>query len=123
MKKFIYAYFLGAMLILSAPVFAENHAANISISSDGRGVDNDAINTLRNIIGEAIGNETVDTFIVYSPRMDGPIFIEGGISVCAEAGFSATEKQLEKLLKQLGAIHPKSGSFMNVEFVTGCEKK
>jgi len=121
MKKFTSICLLGLALSISAPVFAENRAVNISIGSTGGALDNAAIHAIRRTIGQAISGSTVDTFIVYSPKVGGPIFREGGLSACAEAGFSAKPKSFDGFYKQLKSIHPKTGTFLNLELVANCK--
>ena len=129
MKKLPYVLLIGAAL-LSMPAFAENageggdstsRAVNISLGSSGGALDNAALKSVRKLVGKAIIADTVDTFAVYSPRTGGPIPIEGGLNACAEAGFSATPKQFNAFVKQLRAIHPKAGTFLNVELAEQCK--
>jgi hypothetical protein len=129
MKKLPYVLLIGAAL-LSLPAFAENtgeggdstsRAVNISLGSSGGALDNAALKSVRKLVGKAIIADTVDTFAVYSPRAGGPIPIEGGLNACAEAGFSATPKQFNAFVKQLRAIHPKAGTFLNVELTDRCK--
>lgn len=132
MKKFAFIYLVGVTLLMSVPVFAENSAmdesantnnaaVNIDIISSGGGVDTAALRAARKLIGQAIANTTVDTFLVYSPRVGGPIPIEGGISACAEKGFNATPKKFHVFIKQLRSIRPKEGTSINVELVSSCQ--
>lgn len=121
MKNFAHICLVGTALLMSAPVFAENRAANINIVSDGRGVDAAALQSARKIVGQAIANNTTDTFIVYSPRVGGPIHKEGGLSACVELGFSSTSKRFDIFLQQLRSIHPRKGTVINVELVSNCK--
>lgn len=92
----------------------------ISIS-DGRGVDPAALQSARKIIGLAIARNTVDTFIVYSPRVGGPIPTEGGLFSCVEEGFSSTSRKFDIFLQQLRSIRPGKGTVINVDLVANCE--
>ncbi len=83
------------------------------------GVDS-AIRPARKIIGQAVTNGTVDTFIVHSPRVGGPIPFEGGLSACAEAGFGTNSKKFNAFIKQIRSIRPSSGIYVNVEPVSNC---
>lgn len=121
MKSLYSITLLGAALLLSAPVFAENRAVTIDMVSNGGALDNAALHAVRKTIGHAISNNTVDTFIVYSPRTGGPLFREGGLSACAEAGFGTSAKSFAAFIQQLHAIHPKSGTSFNVEAVARCK--
>jgi hypothetical protein len=105
MKKLTHAFLLGAVLVGSTAVIAQqgeaggangdpaNRAVNINLGSTGGALDNSALVRVRREVGKAISSEAVDTFIVYSPRIGGPIPREGGISACAEEGFSAKPNQ------------------------------
>jgi hypothetical protein len=121
MKKYTSICLLGLALSMSVPVFAENRAVNINIGSTGGALDDAALHAVRKIIGKAIISSTVDTFIVYSPKVGGPIPREGGLSACAEAGFSSTPISFNSFNKQLHSIHPKTGTFLNLELVANCK--
>ena len=121
MKNSTYLCLVGTALLMSAPVFAENRAANINIVSDGGGVDAAALRAARKIVGHAIASSTADTFVVYSPRIGGPIPIEGGLSGCVEEGFSSTSKKFDTFLQKLRSIHPRRGTVINVEPVSNCK--
>jgi hypothetical protein len=123
MKKFTCFIIVGAVLSISAPAFAESRAVNISIGSIGGSLDNAALQTIRQVIGFAVGTSTVDKFIVYSPRVGGPIPIEGGLSACAEAGFGTSNTKFNAFIQQLRSINPKPGTFYNVELTASCKQK
>jgi hypothetical protein len=120
MKKVIYLCLLGLTLSMTMPAYAENRAANISLGSTGGALDNAALKTTRKLIAHAIISNTVDSFIVYSPKVGGPIFREGGLSACVEAGFSATPQEFSLFVEKLRAIHPKQGTFLNIELAANC---
>jgi hypothetical protein len=90
MKKCACFLLVGSVLSISASAFAGTRAVNISIGSIGSALDDAALRAVRQVIGHAIASSTVDTLIVYSPRV-GSIPIEGGLSTCAEAGFNTNE--------------------------------
>jgi hypothetical protein len=121
MKKYTFICLLGLALSMSVPVFAENRAVNINIGSTGGALDNAALLATRKVIGKAIISSTVDTFIVYSPKVGGPTPREGGLSACAEGGFSATPNSFNSFNKQLHSIHPKTGTFLTLELVANCK--
>ncbi|MEH2286386.1 hypothetical protein [Nostoc sp.] len=123
MKKFASLMIVGAVLSITAPAFAENRAVNINIGSIGGPLDNAALQTIRQVIGFAVGTSTVDKFIVYSPRAGSPIPIEGGLSACAEAGFGISNTKFNAFIQQLRSINPKSGTFYNVELTASCKLK
>lgn len=136
MKKLAYVVLAAATVLGAASVFAQqrddrgargaggdpaNRAVNINLSSTGGALDNAALMTVRKLVGKAISSEAVDTFAVYSPRVGGPIQIEGGLSACAEAGFSAKPNQFKDFVDQLRAVRPKPGTTLNVEFTDQCK--
>ncbi|SFN65537.1 Kazal-type serine protease inhibitor family protein [Nitrosospira briensis] len=129
MRKLPYVLLIGAAL-LTAPAFAQNtgdggdttsRAVNISLGSSGGALDSAALKSVRKLVGKAIIADTVDTFAVYSPRKGGPVPIEGGLDACVEAGFSSTPKEFNAFVKQLRAINPKPGTFLNVELTDQCK--
>jgi hypothetical protein len=133
MKKLTHAFLLGAVLLGSTAVIAQqreagetngdpaNRAVNINLGSTGGALDNSALVRVRREVGKAISSEAVDTFIVYSPRIGGPIPREGGISACAEAGFSAKPNQFREFIHKLREIRPRAGTFLNVELTDQCK--
>lgn len=125
MSKWFYPIFVTVILAVSLPVFAKNsavNAVNIDIGSDGRRVDGHAITKARRISGDALASGVVDVFVVHAPKKGGPIFIEGGLSACAEAGFSSTPKTFNAFINKLRAIHPKAGTFVTVKATANCIK-
>jgi hypothetical protein len=120
MKK-IQGLFLIGTVLFSSFLFAEDRAVNISISSKGVPVDDSAMQKVRKIISQAIYQGTVDTFYVYNPRVDGPHFIEGGLSACAEAGFNAPPRKFTAFIEQLRSVHPKRSTIYKVEQAASCK--
>ncbi|WP_138502022.1 hypothetical protein [Nostoc sp. PA-18-2419] len=123
MKKFSCFIIVGALLSISTPAFAENRAVNISIGSIGASLDNAALQTIRQVIGFAVGTSTVDKFIIYSPKAGSAIPIEGGLSACAEAGFGTSNTAFNAFIQQLRSINPKPGTFYNLELTASCKQK
>ena len=123
MKKPAYGILIALVLSIHALAFAQNRAVRIDAVSDGRGIDSAALQTARQIIGRAVADGTVDTFVVYSPRVGGPIPIEGGLFACAEAGFNSDPVALDRFFAQLRAIRPLPGTFFNFELTTGCTQE
>ena len=121
MKKSTPGWFLIlAVLLSSLPATAQegsergesaSRAVNINIGSSGGGLDNNALQDIRKLLGKAVASGTVDDFVVFSPRVGGPIPIEGGLSACAEKGFNASETKFAAFVSQLHSIHPRSGPF------------
>ena len=134
MNKLSCIFFLiGAAVFGATPVFAQqgedrgaggdaaNRAVNINLGSTGGALDSAAVISVRKTVGKAISEETVDTFAVYSPRVGGPIQIEGGLSACAEAGFSSKPGDFKAFVKRLRDIRPRTGTFLNVELTDQCK--
>jgi hypothetical protein len=130
MKRLCCALLLGAGMLGSVPAPAQNpedrtgpayRAVNITLTSSGAGLDRAALRAVRKLVGKAIAAGTVDTFAVYVPRAGGPIPIEGGLSACAEAGFSSSQKRFNGFVRQLRAIHPQAGTSLNVEPIDQCK--
>lgn len=109
---------------------ADNRAANISIGSTGGALDESAVRTVRNIVGQAVGGGTVDTFIVYVPRHAPPhvpgthdaIAREGGLYACAEAGFAATKAAFAGFVRQLRNVRPRPGTFLTLKLAESCNR-
>jgi hypothetical protein len=134
MSKLGFGVFLiGAAVLGITPTFAAqgeggggsgdtaNRAVNINLGSTGGALDSAAVISVRKTVGKAISEETVDTFAVYSPRVGGPIQIEGGLSACAEAGFSSKPGDFKAFVKRLRDIRPRAGTFLNVELTDQCK--
>ena len=131
MKKSTRGWFLIlAVLLGSLPATAQegsergepaSRAVNINIGSSGGGLDNNALQDVRKLVGKAVASGAIDDFVVYSPRVGGPIPIEGGLSACAEKGFTASETKFAAFVSQLRSIRPRPGTFLNVEFTAKCE--
>nr|WP_143341430.1 hypothetical protein [Crenothrix polyspora] len=125
MFKWFYPIFVTVILAVNVQVFAKNNtvnAVNIDIGSDGRGIDGHAIQKVRRISGDALASGVVDVFVVKAPKKGGSILIEGGLSACAEAGFSSTPKTFSAFIKKLRSTHPKAGTFVNVKATESCLK-
>ncbi len=121
MKTLIYALLMGAVLFSPVTVSAGDQAVNVNIGGTGGAVDSASVQKVRNAIGRAISGSTVDTLYVYSPRVGGPIPIEGGLSLCAEAGFNSNADRFNAFVQRLRSINPPSGTFYNVELTPACE--
>lgn len=127
MNRLAYVFLIGAFVLNNVSAFAGSpagpaeRAVNITLTNDGRGLDHAALRSVRKLLGQAIATGAVDTFAVYSPRAGGPIPIEGGLFACAEAGFNATPEKFNAFLRQLRAVHLKTGTFLDVELTTQCK--
>jgi hypothetical protein len=136
MKTAIHAFLIGSILVHALPAFASerpapvvrgdqagqpNRAVNITLGNSGAGLDSAALRSVRKAIGRAVAAETVDSVFVYSPREGEPIPIEGGLYVCAEEGFDAAPKDFDRFVRQLRSIHPRKGTFLNVDIVAQCK--
>jgi hypothetical protein len=120
MKDYACLLVAGSILLSSASAFAGNRAVNISIGSAGGALDTTALQKVRQAVGFAVARGTVDSFIVYSPKIGSPIPIEGGLSACAEAGFKTTEKKFNAFIQELRLIQPKPGTSYNIEPAASC---
>jgi hypothetical protein len=121
---------IATMLFYAGTAFSEqresrvdsaNRGVNITLGSTGVALDNAALRAVRKLVGQAISADTVDTFSVYSPRVGGPIPIEGGLIACAEAGFASTPHNFTHFVDRLRDIRPKAGTFLNVELTDQCK--
>jgi hypothetical protein len=130
MRNLTYVLLIGSALLHGMVAIAQdsperpdsaNRAVNITLGNSGGGLDDAALRSARKLVGKAIAANTVDTFVVYSPRVGGPIPIEGGLSACAEAGFNASSQKFNAFVSQLRLIHPRPGTFLNVELTDRCK--
>jgi hypothetical protein len=86
------------MMLITTSALAEINAVEIFIGGKGPAVDAVAFETVKQVIGHAVGNGVVDKFIVSGYG------IEGGFSACAQA--SGRTKGFGLFVKQLRAIKP-----------------
>lgn len=130
MRNLTHVLLIGSALLQSVLAIAQdgpeqavsaNRAVNITLGNTGGGLDDAALRSVRKLVGKAITANTIDTFVVYSPRAGGPIPIEGGLSACAEAGFSGSPQKFNVFVSQLRSIHPRPGTFLNVELTERCK--
>ena len=131
-KKLIYIFLIGSGFLTNASWSAENTngagdanatgAVIISVGSTDDNVDKKSLDLVRKAVGNAIASDTVDTFDVYYPRVDGPTSTKVGLSACAEAGISSTPREFRNFVEQLRSIRPKSGTFVKVELTDRCKE-
>jgi hypothetical protein len=131
-KKLIYILLIGASFLPNASWSAENAnatgainaagAVTISVGSTDDNVDNKSLELVRKAVGNAIASDTVDTFDVYYPRVDGPTSTKVGLSACAEAGLSSTPREFRNFVEQLRSIRPKPGTFIRVQLTDRCKE-
>ncbi len=95
-------------------------AVTVSIGSNGAGLDRAALHAVRRITGSAVARGTVDTFVVTSPRQNGPFPIEGGLVFCAESGFDVFNFEFNEFVGELQTIQPAEGTFVNINLVDRC---
>jgi hypothetical protein len=121
---------IAAVLFYAGAAFSEqresradsgNRGVNITLGSTGVALDNAALRAIRKLVGQAISADTVDTFSVYSPRVGGPIPIEGGLIACAEAGFASAPHNFTHFVNKLRDIRPTAGTFFNIELTDQCK--
>lgn len=127
MKKLIYIFLLvGCSLFPNASSLAQSSnalsAVNISIGSTDDNVDNAALESVRKVVGNAIASGIVDTFDIYYPRAGGPATTKVALSACAGAGVGSMPGEFRSFVKQLRAIRPKAGTFVNVELTERCKE-
>ena len=105
------------LMLATTSAFAQKNAVEIYIGGIGPAVDAAAFETVKQVIGHAVGNGIVDKFIVYGYG------IEGGFSACVQA--SGRTKGFGLFVKQLRAIKPNpetTGYSLNVvDFCTDSE--
>jgi hypothetical protein len=53
--------------------------------------------------------------------VNGPFFVEGGLSACAEAGFNSKPQKFKAFIEQLRSVHPKRSTVYNVEQTESCK--
>ncbi|MCK5831404.1 MAG: hypothetical protein KAH20_14000 [Methylococcales bacterium] len=128
---FIVAIFLMFNNIASAA----DKAIKINIGSNGAGNVSSTIASVRQLIGHAVGSGVIDNFIVTFPKEGEPIATEGGLAVCAEAGFGivpstdqeelhpqlpGSRNKFDILVNQLRSIQPDQGVFLNITLAEKC---
>jgi hypothetical protein len=106
MNKLAFAFLIGTALLHHTTAIPEDRTVNVSIGGTGGGVDSASLQKVRKVIGKGFAEGAADTVYVYTPREGGPIFIEGGMSVCEEAGFGPPPKKFTAFVQQLRSIHP-----------------
>lgn len=104
MKGIWYVVLIGLALLASPPSFAKPRAVEIAINGIGPPADLAAVRTVRQVIGHAVGNGTIDRFIVSGYG------IEGGFSACAQAAPAVESDELIAFVRQLRSIHPNPGT-------------
>ncbi len=125
MSKWFYFIFFTVNLVVSLPVFAKAvviKAIDIKIEVDGRPLDTVAVNKVRKISGAALARGDIDIFIVDVPKSGGQLYIEGGLSACAELGYYSTQKRFNTFIKNLRSVHPKAGTTIKVKAAAKCVK-
>src|SRR3569623_1183980 len=82
MRNLTYILLIGSALLHSVLAIDQDEAGradsasravNITLGNTGGGLDDAALRAVRKLVGMAITANTGDTFIVYSPRVWGPI--------------------------------------------------
>lgn len=125
-KMLIYALLMGLALLINTSTSAqngnENRAINITVGSTRGAVDNAALQLVRKKIGKAVSANTIDIYYVYYPKAGRPASMEAGLSACVEAAFDTTAEKFNDLIKQLRSIHPRAGTFLNVELAERCKE-
>lgn len=113
--KHIVACLCVALLGSGAHAATALRAVDININGIGPAVDPHAFRTVRQVIGMAVANGTIDGLIVYGYGF------EGGYSACIEAAPLATEARMAGLVAQLRTIQPDPGTTAySVDRVEAC---
>jgi hypothetical protein len=104
------------------PTYAEEkaQAVDIAIGSQSGTPDKTILRSVRKLVGDAISNDTVDTFYIYIPRSGSPTSMEFGLSACAEAGFIAAEGKFDELVRQLRSLPARPDTSVRVELAKRC---
>lgn len=99
-----------------APAFAQTpRAIEISIGGIGPAADEEAVRSVRRVIGRAVIRGIVDTYITYGYG------IEGGFSSCIQLSPFEDEQRLLQLESKLLRIQPNpTTTFYNVKTVAAC---
>jgi hypothetical protein len=122
-KSMRFVLFTALVLVnvaaFAAPVVKDNRGVNITIGSIGGPLDSAALRAVRRVVGFSVASGAVDNFVVYSPRA-GAIPKEGGMSACAEMGFSADSQKFNGFINELRAIKAKAGTVYTLEPVANC---
>ena len=119
---------LGGLLFTSISVPAQDQAygqakaqaVDIAIGSQSGTPDKTVLHSVRKLVGDAISNDTIDTFYIYIPRPGSPNSMESGLSACAEAGFIAAEGTFDELLRRLRSLPARPGTSIRVELTDRC---
>lgn len=113
-----------AALLLSnlapAPVLAqpEQRAINISIFGIGPAVDENALRAVKSVIGRAVAEGVIDTYVTYGYG------IEGGMSSCIQLSPFQDSQKLIQLKSQLLQIRPPSSTTSYVvQVAAACDPK
>ena len=107
MKKSAYAILVCSTFLISLPSVALSRGVNINFVNDGKGVDMYALQSTRKIIGSAIAEGVVDTFMITPLKADAATPPKKGFSACIEAGVGGTPNAFDSLVKRLKFVHPK----------------
>ncbi len=111
-KTYLHGLLLG-LVLSSTNALADNKAVEISIGGIGPAVDAAAFQTVQQVIGSAVTNGVIDTFMVSGYGK------EGGYSACAQA--SPMSDGFGLFVKQLRAISPnRKTTAYSVKTVEAC---
>jgi len=93
----------------------EQRALEISIGGIGPAADPQAVKAVRAIIGRAVTEGVIDTYITYGYG------IEGGTSSCIQLSRDQEPQQLRQLQRKLLRIRPPETTAYDVKAVTACK--
>lgn len=128
MRHLGYTLLLGGLLLADMAVPAQEpaydqakaQAVDIAIGSQSGAPDKTVLRAVRKLVGDAISNDTIDTFYIYIPRSGSPTSMESGLSACAEVGFAAATGKFDDLVKQLRSLPARPGTSVRVELTNRC---
>ncbi|MEE9354580.1 MAG: hypothetical protein V3U75_03230 [Methylococcaceae bacterium] len=119
MKKYA-ALLLCSSLSISSTSSAQNRAMNVRLFGAGSGVDQQAIQMARRLIGYAMSHGIIDTVVITAPREGEQLPAEQGMSFCAEAGFNVPSQRFEWLVKIFRKIKPDEGTSFSLHLTDRC---
>lgn len=80
-KRLAYVVLAGLAMSISPPAFAKPRAIEIAINGIGPPADLGAVQTVRQVIGHAVGDGTIDRFIVSGYGIEGGFRLRAGGAV------------------------------------------
>ena len=114
----IAAFFLSNLAPASTLAQQPQRAIEVSIFGIGPAVDIQALRAVRSVIGRAVTDGVVDTYITYGYG------IEGGMSSCIQLSPYQNSQKLNQLRRELLNIRPnRSTTSYDVSLVAACTQQ